>query len=475
MSKSYTPQEADVVVIGAGVSGLTAARRLAQAGQSVVVIEANDRVGGRTVNLDVCEGVITEGGGQWVGPGQDRVWALMDELGIETFKTYTEGKSIYLRNGKTKLYHGTVPPLSPLVLADYAQAQLRLERMASTVPLEAPWTAKNARKWDNTTFGHWLDANTFTDETRSLFTLAFSVTDGEDLHSTSLLVQLVRIAGCGGIDHLVNVTDGAQESRVVGGTQLISLRMAEQLGRRVVLDSPVSEIVQDDQGVLVKSARIDVQAKRAIVAMAPSDGNRIRFSPDLPTRRTMLQRRWCNGTESKIFAVYDRPFWRERGFNGQAVTDLPVAGYVVDNSPPDGSVGILMTFVGTAGSGYGLRWTDAVLDDAEARRAAFLADLTVLFGPEAARPTAYLEQDWTHEPWIGGCVSSRPPGVITQYTDADRVPVGRVHWAGTETAVLNQGYIDGAVSAGERAADEVRRAMGVQSAPSADARRHTKV
>ncbi|MEV6678986.1 FAD-dependent oxidoreductase [Streptomyces erythrochromogenes] len=469
MSKSYTPQEADFVVIGAGVSGLTAARRLTQAGHSVVVIEANDRVGGRTVNLDVCDGVITEGGGQWVGPGQDRVWALMDELGIETFKTHVKGKSIYLRNGKTKLYKGTVPPLSPLVLADYAQAQLRLERMAATVSLEAPWTAKNARKWDNTTFGHWLDANTFTEEVRQLFTIGFSVTDGEDLHSTSLLVQLVRIAGCGGIDHLVNVTGGAQESRVVGGTQLISLRMAEQLGRRVVLDSPVSEIVQDDQGVLVKSARIDVQAKRVIVAMAPSDANRIRFSPDLPTRRAMLQRRWCNGTESKIFAVYDRPFWRERGFSGQAVTDLPVAGYVVDNSPPDAKVGILLTFVGTAGSGYGLRWTDAVLDDPEARRAAFLADLTTLFGPEAARPTAYLEQDWTHEPWIGGCVSSRPPGVLTQYTDADRRPVGRVHWAGTETAVLNQGYIDGAVSAGERAADEVRRAAGVQSAPSAAA------
>ncbi|MFD9847485.1 flavin monoamine oxidase family protein [Streptomyces parvus] len=470
---TYTPQSADVVVIGAGVSGLTAARRLAEAGRSVIVIEANDRVGGRTVNLDVGDGVITEGGGQWVGPGQDRILALMDELGIETFKTYVEGKSIYRRQGKTKLYTGTIPPLSPVVLADYAQAQLRLERMAASVPLDAPWTAKNARKWDNTTFGHWLDANTFTEEVRLLFTLAFSVTDGEDLHSTSLLVQLARIAGCGGIDHLVNITGGAQESRVVGGTQVISLRMAEQLGERVILGSPVSEIHQGDEGVLVRSERIDVRADRVIVAMAPADANRIRFMPDLPTRRAMLQRRWCNGTESKIFAVYDRPFWREHGFSGQAVTDLPVANYVVDNSPPDGSVGILLTFVGTAGSGYGLRWTDAILDDPEARKAAFLADLTTLFGPEAARPTAYLEQDWTHEPWIGGCVSSRPPGVLTQYTDADRQPVGRIHWAGTETAVLNQGYIDGAVSAGERAADEVRRASGVHSAPSAAANRRT--
>ncbi|MFE3079694.1 flavin monoamine oxidase family protein [Nocardia tengchongensis] len=452
-------QSTDVVVVGAGVSGLTAARRLQQAGHSVLVLEANDRVGGRTVNLDVGQGVITEGGGQWVGPGQDRVLALLDELGLETFKTYVEGKSIYLRKGETKVFRGTIPPLSPIVLADYAQMQLRLERMAKTVPLEAPWNAPSARRWDSITFGQWIDANAFTKEVRLLFKLAFTVTDGEDLHSTSLLVQLARIAGCGGIDHLVNITGGAQESRVVGGTQLISTRMADDLAGRVVLDSPVSRIEQDRDGVLVSSARAEVRARQVIVAMAPSDAVRIRFSPDLPTRRAMLQRRWCNGTESKLFAIYDRPFWRDKGFSGQAITDLPVANYVVDNSPPDGRVGILLTFLGTAGSGYGLHWSDEILDDPDARRTAFLADLCTLFGPEAANPTAYLEKDWTHERWISGCVSSRPPGVITQYTDADRQPVGRIHWAGTETAILNQGYIDGAVSAGERAADDVGRTL----------------
>ncbi|WP_234315233.1 NAD(P)/FAD-dependent oxidoreductase [Streptomyces globisporus] len=267
---------------------------------------------------------------------------------------------------------------------------------------------------------------------------------------------------------MISTTGGAQESRVVGGTQRICLEMAGQLGKRsergappaegwgkVVLGSPVGEIRRRGGDVLVRSAKADVRCKRVIVAMSPADAERIRFTPRLPTRRTSLQRKWHNGTESKLFAVYEKPFWRAKGLNGSAMTDLPFARFVVDNSPPDGSVGILLTFMGTAGSGPGHTWSDKVLDDPAERRAAFVADLVTLFGPEAARPIRFLEQDWAHEPWIDGCVSTTPPGLITQYTDAVRKPVDRVHWAGTETATAYQGYIEGAVRAGERAAKEV--------------------
>ncbi|MFF0559341.1 flavin monoamine oxidase family protein [Streptomyces sp. NPDC004266] len=447
--------DVDVVVVGAGVSGLTAARRLVQAGRSVLVLEADDRVGGRTLNLSVGKGVITEGGGQWAGPGQDRLFALLDELGLKTFKTHVDGTSLLHHKGVRREFTGSIPPLPGKALEDFGRLAATLEKMAATVPVDAPWNAKNAVALDSTTFGHWLDANAGTEESKWLFTLAFTVIQGEDPHNTSLLMLLFHIAGAAGIEHMISTTGGAQESRVVGGTQRICLEMAEQLGKRVVLGSPVGEIRRRGGDVLVRSAKADVRCKRVIVAMSPADAERIRFTPRLPTRRTSLQRKWHNGTESKLFAVYEKPFWRAEGLNGSAMTDLPFARFVVDNSPPDGSVGILLTFMGTAGSGPGHTWSDEVLDDPAERRAAFLADLVTLFGPEAARPIRFLEQDWAHEPWIDGCVSTTPPGLLTQYTDAVRAPVGRVHWAGTETATAYQGYIEGAVQAGERAAKEV--------------------
>jgi monoamine oxidase len=448
-------RDVDVVVVGAGISGLTAARRLVEAGRSVVVFEANDRVGGRTMNVDVTDGVMTEGGGQWVGPGQDAALALIDELGLETFNTYTQGKSIYLRKGKRTMYDGVVPPLSPLTLLDYAQLQMRLERMAKSVPADAPWDAKRATQWDSTTFGHWIDRNARTAEARWLMSAAFSMVVCQDPRAVSLLAMLHLFRTSGGVEGPLNVEGGAQEARVVGGTVRIASTLAEQLpAGAVILDSPVEEIDQSDAGnVVVRSRHATVRCRQVIVAMSPGDAQRIHFTPDLPPLRTKLQQVGGGGSMNKLFMVYDRPFWRDDGLNGQALSDLMMTPFVSDNSPPDGSIGILVTFMLQSTAHTTLTWTDEVLTSQDARREALTKDLATLFGPRAAEPTQYLEKLWTNEPWISGCVNMLAPGSRSQFRDALTQPVGNVHWAGTEASIDDHpGYMDGAVRAGERAA-----------------------
>jgi monoamine oxidase len=185
--------------------------------------------------------------------------------------------------------------------------------MAATVPTQTPWTAPNAVAWDGTTFGAWLDSNSLDAEAKWLLTMAFTITFGEDPHELSLLRFLHAVSSSDGIEHMISVTGGAQEQRVVGGSWQISNVMAKQLGRRVALGSPVSKITQRGNDVLVESQRVTVRCKRVIVAMSPGEADRIHFEPGLPGRRQTLQRKWKNGTESKLFLVYDKPFWRADG------------------------------------------------------------------------------------------------------------------------------------------------------------------
>jgi len=454
-----TPVErtADVVVIGAGLAGLTAARTLANAGVDALVLEARGRVGGRTYTVRAADGTPIDLGGQWIGPTQRRIAALAAEVGVTTFKTYDTGRNVQYRNGERAEYAGAIPTTDPVTTADVVEALLTLTTMSSQVPLEAPWEAPEAAAWDAQTMASWMEANIASADARQLITLAVEAVFSAEPGELSLLHVLFYIHSGGGLMDLIGVTGGAQESRFREGAQAVSERVAAALGERVILNAPVQTIAQDGDGVRVEADGVTVAAKRAIVAIPPALAGRIRYRPALPGYRDALTQRVPMGNTFKVHCVYDRPFWRDAGLTGQATSDTGALRLTFDNSPESGTPGILMGFV----EGHG-RWRDWALREPAERRAAVLADLVRLFGEEAATPREYIEHSWTDEEYTRGCyVGLFPPGVLTTYGEAIRAPIGRIHWAGTETATEWNGYMDGAVQSGERTAAEVLQALGM--------------
>lgn len=444
----------DVVIVGAGLAGLVAARELSSAGRDVMVVEARDRVGGR-VETHTADGVTIDLGGTWIGPTQDRVARLVSELGIETFPTYDRGEDLLLLGGRSKRFKGRVPPVKPLSLADIAQAQARLDKMARTVPLDAPWRAKHAGSWDAQTFESWLRRNTITAEGRTFFRLFAGGIMTTEAANISLLHVLFYVHSGGGVERLMSTTGGAQETRITGGAQQIAIGLAAALEGRVRLNWPVRTISQTTEDVTVTGAGGAVQAAHVVVAVPPTLAGRIAYDPPLPGDRDQLTQRFPHGATTKWVAVYPRPFWRDDGLSGQAFTDTGAVLFTFDVSPRDGSAGMLVAFV------QGRTAVELSRLPVAERRTAVLTSLSRFFGARAAVPDLFVERDWQAEPWTRGCYGGHtPPGALTQYGPALRRPVGRIHWAGTETAQRWNGYMDGAVESGVRAASEITGPRG---------------
>ncbi len=447
----------DVAVIGAGLAGLAAARRVAAAGSTVAVLEARDRVGGRTLNEPIGGDRVVEIGGQWVGPTQKRALALIDELGLETYPTYAEGASLFERGGALRRYGGTIPKLNPVGLAETGIVMARINRMAKTLDPASPWTAEKAAAWDSQTFATWMRRNIRTGAGRDLMTLAIRAVWAVEPEDLSLLHVLFYIRSAGSFEVLLDTEGGAQDSRVVGGTQLISLRMAEQLGDAVRLRAHVNRIEHLAEGVAIGFAdgSPPLRARRAIVAIPPALAGRIDYDPPLPTIRDGLTQRMAQGSVVKCMAIYDEPFWRDEGLNGQVTsTDGPVS-MTFDNSLPGDGAGIIVAFLeGRAARGA------CDVPEAE-RREAVVGCLRRFFGPRAASPERYLDKAWAEDPHSRGCYGGfLTPGGWTENGPALRAPVGPIHWAGAETAVVWNGYMDGAIRSGEDAADAALRAIG---------------
>ena len=454
-------RHADVVVVGAGFAGLTAALRLKQAGKSVLVLEARNRVGGRAHNAAIPGGQITERGAAFIGPTQDHIAKLASDFGVGTFPTYDTGDNVYVRDGNRSTYSdtgptGTAPP-DPVILPELTLVVSQLDQMSTEVPVDAPWNAAKAASYDAQTLQSWVDSNTATPQFRELVPMATRPIFGAEPRELSLLFTLFYIAASGNeqnpgtFERNFNTRMGAQQDRFDGGTQLVTLRVAKRLGKkRVLLKQAVKRIVQKRGGVVVHTKRLEVHAKRVIVAVPPTLAGRIDYRPDLPPERDQLTQRLPQGNLTKVAAVYDRPFWRDAGLTGTAVSTDGFVSATFDDTPPGGSPGVVFGFVGGDQS---IAFNALPAGD---RRGAVLGQFTQFFGPAASSPIAYLESNWAAERWSRGSpVGIAGPGVYTGYGPALRRPVGRIHWAGTETSTYWNGYMDGAVRSGERAAAEV--------------------
>ncbi|GAB4009974.1 flavin monoamine oxidase family protein [Nocardioides ultimimeridianus] len=436
----------DVVVVGAGFAGLSAAERLTSMGASVVVLEGRDRVGGRSFSGEVA-GVKVDLGATWVSPRHTAIRELARRVGCTTTPQFAQGRNVLWMDGRRRTYKTTIPPVSPAGLVDMARVQMALEKLVATIDPDAPWASPDAESLDAISFGEWLDHKRAGASTRALMTIVSKVQWGCTPGDVSMLHVLRYIRAVGDIDHMLDVEGGQQQDRITQTTQEIAKRVAAGLGDRVVVDAPVRRISQDQDGVTVSTDAVTIDASYAIVTTAPAHRADIEFEPALPESAQGLIRTWRMGALSKAFVAYDKPFWRVNGLSGESVTDTGVVFVTFDVSPEPTGPGILMTFCDA-------RTFDAF--DPAMRRKLVLKQLVDLYGPQANDPIDYVDHCWGTDTFApGGPNPAVAPYALTTYGHALTEPFGRIDWAGTETAGEWAGCMNGAVLTGQRAAERI--------------------
>lgn len=441
----------DVVVVGAGAAGLTAANDLKKAGLSVAVLEARDRVGGR-LWTDVIDGAMLEIGGQWVSPDQDALKETIAELGLETYQRYREGDSVYINaEGALTRFTGEIFPVAPETEREIVRLIEKLDEMVAEIDPEAPWEHPDAEALDRVSFEAWLEDQTADQEARdniALFIAGAMLT--KPAYAFSALQALLMAASAGSFSHLVDA-DYILDERVVGGLQQVPLLLAERLGDDVFLEEPVTEIKTSDDGVTVVTDNgLVVRARYVILAHAPILYPWIEFDPPLPRLKQQLHQHISMGFVIKVHAVYDRPFWREQGLSGTAFSPYELSHEAYDNTNHGDERGTLVGFVSDRNA------DDLFRVPAEERKARILESLSHYFGPEAKNPVVYYESDWGAEEWTRGAyAASFDLGGLHRYGADLRTPVGRIHFACSDMAGAGYQHVDGAIRMGRLVAANI--------------------
>ncbi|GAM28660.1 hypothetical protein SAMD00019534_118360 [Acytostelium subglobosum LB1] len=443
----------DCIVIGGGLSGLQAARSLRDQNKTVLVLEARDRFGGRTESLEV-DGYWFDLGGQWMGGTHTHLRKLCDELGIKTFEQYDEGKHVLELNGKKIYYEGNISSLntSKYSLAGLEDAIALVDKLADTIDTKAPHKHPRAHEWDHMTVQHWTTLNIKDVEAKNIIDWFVKVCLAADPSEVSFLWFLLFIKAAGNYGLLADIRGGAQERRMIGGSQQISERLAEKVGLQYCkLNSPIKSIHQDGSGCQVTNDKgVTFHSKFVIVTVPPPLAGRIEYRPLMPPERDELTQRLPMGTVIKTIAIYDEPFWRQDGYSAEALSDKgPIYICYDDSSHDDKKTAIVGFIAGGPAKEWGRKTP-------EERKQAVLECYARWWGPRALKPKYFLEKYWKNDEYARGCyVSYAGPGVLESCAGALRNPVGRIHWAGTETASIWIGYMEGALESGERAASEV--------------------
>jgi monoamine oxidase len=453
----------EVAIIGAGLAGLMAARILVAEGRDVLVLEAQKRVGGRTLHHMLESGQALELGGQWLGPSQEKMYALCQDLGLKTYPTHTSGDQLVSLGGKTvRLKEGeqVTSVLSPEVALEIANVVEQLESMAQSLNLEAPYDHPLASAWDSETLESWLEGHTVYQGTQAYLQLELKGIFAAEARVVSLLHVLFTLKSSGGFNTLISVAKGAQQDRIEGGSHLLAERMAEALGERVILSTPVKRLEQQGTHVQVIADTLTLQAERVIVTLPPSLAGRLQYDPPLPKVREELTQHASMGSVIKVMIVYDKPFWREESLSGQVFSDRGPIHTFYDNSPSDSRLGVLLGFM----EGENARHLRCLGHDVRERLT--IECLLSHFGEKALNYVQYLEKNWLTDPWAqGGYCGHFGPGLWTTCGEALREPCGRIHWAGSETSSIWNGYMEGAVHSGERAAREILSLLHPKALP----------